>query len=57
MPRAFSSKEKEAIKESLFANAEQHLTIYGGRKTTVDELVKAANVSKGTFYQFFDSKV
>jgi AcrR family transcriptional regulator len=32
------------------------LSLYGIRKTTVDELVKRVKIPKGTFYLFYESK-
>ncbi|QVK16770.1 TetR/AcrR family transcriptional regulator [Mycoplasmatota bacterium] len=56
MPKAFTNHEKEIIRKKLIEVAEDSLRHYGVKKTTVDELVKGANISKGTFYLFFDSK-
>ena len=46
----------EYIKGRLIAEAQECLSLYGIRKTTVDDLVKRANIAKGTFYLFFESK-
>jgi len=56
MPRAFSENEREYIKRRLMEEARNCLKLYGFRKTTVDEIVKKANIPKGTFYLFFESK-
>ena len=56
MPKKFSDTEKEYIKKRLKEEALKCLTIYGVRKTTVDELVKRVNIPKGTFYLFYESK-
>jgi AcrR family transcriptional regulator len=56
VPKAFSDKEREYIKKRLMEEAQNCLRLYGIRKTTVDELVKRANIPKGTFYLFFRSK-
>lgn len=56
MPRAFTEKEKEYIKERLIDAAKHCLFQYGVRKTTIDELVKLANIPKGTFYLFYQTK-
>ena len=56
MPRAFTKREREYIKGRLIAEAQECLSLYGIRKTTVDDLVKRANIAKGTFYLFFESK-
>ena len=56
MPKTFTDKEREYIKKRLMEEAQDCLRLYGIRKTTVDELVKRANIPKGTFYLFYDSK-
>ena len=50
MPRAFSDREREVIKERLQKAAVESMIKYGVRRTTVDCLVKGANILKGTFY-------
>lgn len=56
MPKSFTDSEREYIKAKLLEEAKQCLTLYGVRKTTVDELVKRVNIPKGTFYLFYASK-
>lgn len=56
MARAFTEKEKEQVAVALKQAAEACLMAYGVRKTTVDELVQRANISKGSFYAFYPSK-
>ncbi len=56
MPKTFTNQEREYIKQKLMSEARQCLTRFGVRKTTVDELVKRANIPKGTFYLFYESK-
>jgi AcrR family transcriptional regulator len=56
MPKTFSESERTYIKERLMEEAKKSLTLYGIRKTTVDDLVKRVNIPKGTFYLFYDSK-
>jgi AcrR family transcriptional regulator len=56
MPKAFSENEKRYIRQRLMEEARICLDQFGVRKTTVDELVKRANIPKGTFYLFYDSK-
>lgn len=50
MPRAFSDIEREVIKKRLQKAAVESMIKYGVRRTTVDYLVKGANIPKGTFY-------
>ena len=56
MPKTFTDNEREYIKKRLMGEAQHCLKLFGIRKTTVDELVKRANIPKGTFYLFFESK-
>lgn len=56
MPKAYSEKEREYIRQSLKKEALDCLIQFGVRKTTVDELVRRVNIPKGTFYLFYPSK-
>lgn len=56
MPKSFSEDERAYIKTRLMEAAKACLAQYGVRKTTVDELVRRANIPKGTFYLFYESK-
>ena len=56
MPKSYSEQEREYIRNRLKEEAAKCLTIYGIRRTTVDELVKRVNIPKGTFYLFYKSK-
>jgi AcrR family transcriptional regulator len=56
MPRAFSEREREAIREALVERGRRLFAGQGLRKTSVDELAAAAGISKGAFYLFFSSK-
>lgn len=56
MPKSFSNSEKEYIREKLQNAALGCIREYGFKKTTVDEIVKRANIAKGTFYLFYKSK-
>jgi AcrR family transcriptional regulator len=56
MPKAFSTGEKERIRSSLLEKASELFARYGLRKTNIEDLTKAAGISKGAFYQFFPSK-
>ena len=55
-PRAFTEQEKGVIQKKLMDAAEDALSTTGIRKTTVEDLAKAAGISKGAFYLFYDSK-
>ena len=56
MPRAFSEKEKEVIRRQMRERSKHLFELHGLRKTSVDEITQAAGISKGAFYQFYDSK-
>lgn len=56
MARSFTEREKENIKRSLLDACKQSWTQYGYKKTSVDDLCRAAGISKGAFYLFFESK-
>lgn len=56
MPKSFSEQEREYIRQRLKEEAAKCLARYGVRRTTVDEIVKQANIPKGTFYLFYKSK-
>ncbi|AFM00010.1 transcriptional regulator [Desulfitobacterium dehalogenans ATCC 51507] len=55
MPR-FSDAEKEIIKGKLLAEGERLFVAYGVKKVTVDDLVQAAGIAKGSFYAFYTNK-
>lgn len=55
MPR-FSDREKEIIVKKLFSEGERLFTLHGIKKVTVDDLVKAVGIAKGSFYAFYTSK-
>jgi AcrR family transcriptional regulator len=56
MPRAFTADEATAIRARLMAAGAESFARMGIRRTTVDELARAAGISKGAFYSFFDTK-
>ena len=56
MATAFSDNEKELIRKKLNEVAQECLWKYGVRKTTVDQIVQMAGISKGSFYNFYASK-
>lgn len=56
MPRPWSKQEKEVIRKTLLNEAKKLFEKYGLQKTTVDEIVNAAHISKGSFYLFYQSK-
>ena len=55
MPR-FTEQEKEIISSKLLIEGEKLFALHGLKKVTVDDLVAAVNISKGSFYSFYPSK-
>lgn len=56
MATAFSDNEKNLIRKRLDEVSQECLLKYGVRKTTVDQIVQMAGISKGSFYNFYPSK-
>jgi len=56
MPKGFSNKEKNVIREKLIDMGKEMFGHYGFKKVSIDEIVRHVKISKGTFYLFFDSK-
>ena len=56
MPKAFSEHEKELIQQRLLEQGHKLFSAYGLKKTNVEEITKAAGISKGAFYSFYASK-
>jgi AcrR family transcriptional regulator len=56
MPKGFSDSEKTIIHERLLQQGSRLFSAYGLKKTNVEEIAKAAGISKGAFYLFWPSK-
>jgi AcrR family transcriptional regulator len=56
VPRPFSERERTLVHQRLLDAGQDAFATYGLRRTAVDDLVRAAGISKGAFYLFFDSK-
>jgi len=56
MPKGFSDREKEIIRASLLEKGRELFGRYGLKKTNVEDLTRAAGISKGAFYDFYPSK-
>ena len=50
-------REINARRDTILASARELFDEKGFDKTTVDDIVEKAEVSKGTFYNYFPSKV
>jgi AcrR family transcriptional regulator len=56
VPRGFRVDEKQRIRDALVRAARESLGRGGLRRTPVEQLCRAAGISKGAFYLFFESK-
>ncbi|MGM0881514.1 MAG: TetR/AcrR family transcriptional regulator [Bacillota bacterium] len=56
MPKKFNDQEKDWIRQKLMEEAKRHFEAVGLRKTSVEDLTKAAGIAQGSFYLFFASK-
>lgn len=52
----FTDAKRERVHKSLRDAGREFFGRYGIDKTTITELTEAAEIGKGTFYQFYDSK-
>lgn len=55
MPR-FSDNEKEVIRQRLLTEGERLFTTFGLKKVSIDEIIAATGIAKGSFYAFYPSK-
>lgn len=55
MPR-FSDNEKEVIRQRLLTEGERLFTMFGLKKVSIDEIITAVGIAKGSFYTFYPSK-
>jgi len=56
MPKGFTKEETVRITDTLLDQGRRLFCQQGINKTPLDQLVRAAGISKGSFYRFFDSK-
>ncbi|MTI84328.1 MAG: TetR/AcrR family transcriptional regulator [Firmicutes bacterium] len=52
----FTESEKDQIRQCLLTKGKELFIQYGLDKTSIDELVQACGIAKGSFYKFFSSK-
>lgn len=52
----FTESEKEQIRECLLTKGKELFIQFGLAKTSIDDLVQACGIAKGSFYKFFSSK-
>ncbi|KPD10050.1 TetR family transcriptional regulator [Aneurinibacillus migulanus] len=55
MPK-FTEQEKENIRRAILIKGKELFIKYGLAKTSIDNIVLACGIGKGTFYKFFSSK-
>jgi AcrR family transcriptional regulator len=55
MPK-FSETELAAIRESMLQKGRELFVAHGLKKTSIDDIVLACGIAKGSFYRFFASK-
>ncbi|MDQ0226831.1 TetR/AcrR family transcriptional regulator [Metabacillus niabensis] len=55
MPK-FTDKEKEQIRKLLLLKGKDLFSQLGLAKTSIDDIVQATGIAKGSFYKFYDSK-
>lgn len=56
MPKAFSVKDKAAIRAALLDKSLAHFARFGIRKARVADMCADVGIAKGSFYAFFPSK-
>ena len=56
MPRTFSEHERAAITEAMLRAGAAMLRKKSIRQISVEEITKAANIAKGSFYSFYNSR-
>ena len=55
-PRALTDNEKNHQRQKILAKARDLILVHGIRKVSVDDIVKAASIAKGSFYNHFSGK-
>jgi len=56
MPRALTEQEKCRICQKVLEKGKAVVMSQGMRKTSVDDIARAAGIAKGSFYQHFETK-
>lgn len=56
MPRTFSEHERKIINEAMLKVGAALLRKKGIRQVTVEDITKGANIAKGSFYAFYQSR-
>lgn len=56
MPKIVTSQERELIKEALYEKTVQLIKEKGIKAVTVDDVVQAVGIGKGSFYSYYPSR-
>lgn len=56
MPKSFSEQERKIIRQSMIDITASLMKAKGIRQITVDEITRGANISKGSFYSFYNAR-
>lgn len=56
MPKSFSEQERKIIRQSMIDITASLMKTKGIRQITVDEITRGANISKGSFYSFYNAR-
>ena len=54
MPKGFTEHEKELIGQRLLEQGYRLFSAYGLKKTNIEEIARAAGISKGAYYNFYE---
>ena len=55
-PRALTDQEKDLQRQKILRSAKELVLLYGVKRVSVDDMIKAAGVGKATFYGYFAGK-
>ncbi|HLO13158.1 MAG TPA: TetR/AcrR family transcriptional regulator, partial [Pseudoneobacillus sp.] len=55
MPK-FSENELRIVQQSIYEKGKQLFIELGLKKTSIDDIVQACDIGKGSFYKFYTSK-
>ena len=53
---AFTDYETDQLRKALLKETRRCAVTLGMKKTSVEQLAKAAGIAKGSFYKFYESK-
>ncbi|MHC0039723.1 TetR/AcrR family transcriptional regulator [Pseudoneobacillus sp. C159] len=55
MPK-FTENELQVVQHSIYEKGKQLFIEWGLKKTSIDDIIQACDIGKGTFYKFYSSK-